>query len=195
MRTCIKCNVKKDESAFYHRPDGRARGRFCKLCESARCMKRYFIKHDEISKKNAEYRKNNKSKIKKRAAIARSKYNHSEYSAAKMKEYRDKFSNAYLKARLRKAGLKNEEITNDAIEEKRVQCIIERIKKVISQTGIKICSICQQKKKTNEYYQRQWRWGGLKKIGTESVCKDCSKIRNRGYKKNERHSKPKKSLV
>lgn len=195
MRKCVKCNLEKREEEFYHKPNGGSRGRFCKSCESKRCMKRYYGKHDEMKKKAAEYRKRNKNIIKKRAALARSKYNHSAYSAGKMKEYRRLVKVSYVKARLRALGIKNEDITSEMIDEMKVRCAIERIKDVIEKTGIKICDGCGKKKPIKDFYQRQWWWNGLKKYSADNICKECSKIRNRRYHKNERHRKPKKPLV
>lgn len=186
MRTCIKCGKDKNDEAFYHKPDGRFRGRFCRVCESERCKKRYYKKHDEIRAKSNEYRRKNRDKVRERSREARKKYNHSEYSNKKAKEYRGKISDSYVRVRLRAEGIFDKDLLNDLLDKKKAVIAIERIKKILEQAGLKICDHCNKSLTIDNFYKTQWVWKGEKKYSYANVCKDCSKIRNKRYKKRNR---------
>lgn len=191
MKTCSCCNIEKDDSDFYSHGGYR-----CKKCVSELSKIKYHNEREKYLTRHAEYRKRNKDKIRKAAAIYRKKINHSDYSNRKAKEYRRGMTSAYIKARIRGLlGIKNDEITDDLFNEYAVKILIERIKKQIEFAGSKICDRCKKIKTLDDYYPKKFWWKGEEKYQLDNYCKSCRNNYTKKIRKNERHSKPEKSLV
>jgi len=178
FKFCVRCKTEKEVTEFY-------KGNICKMCANALAMNRYYTKHDEIIKKSKEYRERNKDKILARGKEARLKYDHTKYSGAKWKEYRQKMTNSYVRYLLRNKGVKNSDITQQLIDEERTFQLIRKFNKKISEVGKKRCSKCKKIFPISEFYVRQWKWRGVKKYSPDNICKSCSKERNKAYLKNE----------
>jgi hypothetical protein len=191
MKKCSKCNIEKDETEFH-------KGRICKKCTNEQSLKRYYANLEKVKAQHAAYRKKNKKKIRKQAAAYRKRTNDAVYKNKKRSEYKDGLANCYVVSRITKQGrnlVKN--VTPEMIEEKKTEILIERLKKRIESTGIKICSICKETKPIGEFGKRQWTWKGEKKYGSDNVCKKCRDARcKQKYRKNrEKVYEPPRSIV
>lgn len=176
MKKCKVCQVDKEEDLFYTNA-----GRTCKECANKRSMELYELNKEYISIRSKVYRKKNSKKIKKKAAAYRKIYNHSAYSAAKMKEYRSKITDSYVKSILRSRGIKNTDITAEMIEEVSLKILLQRIKREIEKNGSKICSKCLLRKSIDEFAIKKFIWKGVVKEGRDNYCKKCSAERNKNY--------------
>jgi len=178
-KLCKKCNTEKKKSEFYGHG-----GHCCKSCHNKNTLSKYYsnpIFYKDVQKRS---RQKNITKIKIRAKERRIRDNHSKYSADKMKQYRADISDSYVKAILRNHGIANEEINKDMVEQKRIEILLKRLKKVSEEKiGLRICTICKKAKLLKEFSFRKWVWKGEIKVNINNVCYPCSNERIKSYKK------------
>lgn len=175
MKVCAKCNTEKPESEFY------AHGGYtCKECANKRAKINYRKNIVHIKNRNSEYRK---SRIKERNEYqARHRKTNKAWWDNWYKSGRQKLSNTYIRQLLHNSGVKNADISDDDVENKRTDILLKRLNRTLAKSGFKVCVHCHFKKPLKLFTKNKFTWKGIVKYSIRNICESCSSKRIKIYK-------------